>query len=75
MYVCDDVYACVFACFRTPMIAGGLFSINRQRFIETGTYDTDMDIWGGENFGKGWSDSAFWTSWVMASNLNPDSTP
>ena len=37
---------------RTPMIAGGLFSINRQRFIDTGKYDADMDIWGGENFGK-----------------------
>ena len=39
-------------CYRTPMIAGGLFSINRQRFIETGKYDTEMDIWGGENFGE-----------------------
>ena len=37
---------------RTPMIAGGLFSIDRQRFIYTGKYDTDMDIWGGENFGE-----------------------
>ena len=33
------------------MIAGGLFSISRERFIEVGKYDTDMDIWGGENFG------------------------
>ena len=39
-------------CVRTPMIAGGLFSINRQRFIYTGKYDANMDIWGGENFGK-----------------------
>ena len=38
--------------FRTPMIAGGLFSIRRQWFIDSGKYDTDMDIWGGENFGK-----------------------
>jgi polypeptide N-acetylgalactosaminyltransferase len=35
---------------KTPMIAGGLFSINRLRFISTGKYDPDMDIWGGENF-------------------------
>ena len=36
---------------RTPMIAGGLFSISRQFFFETGAYDLGMDIWGGENFG------------------------
>ena len=52
--LCACVCVCVFVC-RTPMIAGGLFSINRERFIETGKYDVDMDIWGGENFGKGWS--------------------
>ena len=52
MCVCVYICVCAYVCFRTPMIAGGLFSINRQRFIDTGTYDTDMDIWGGENFGK-----------------------
>ncbi|NIG58055.1 polypeptide N-acetylgalactosaminyltransferase [Pontoporia blainvillei] len=34
---------------RTPTMAGSLFSIDRDYFQETGTYDAGMDIWGGEN--------------------------
>ncbi|XP_074640534.1 polypeptide N-acetylgalactosaminyltransferase 2-like isoform X2 [Tubulanus polymorphus] len=34
---------------KTPMIAGGLFSINKKRFDLIGKYDMMMDIWGGEN--------------------------
>lgn len=33
----------------TPMIAGGLFVIEREYFHKLGAYDTHMDIWGGEN--------------------------
>lgn len=34
---------------RTPTMAGGLFSMDKQYFKLLGEYDPGMDIWGGEN--------------------------
>nr|CAB3248262.1 polypeptide N-acetylgalactosaminyltransferase-like 6 [Phallusia mammillata] len=36
--------------FEDPVMAGGLFAVNRLYFLEIGQYDPGLEIWGGEQY-------------------------
>ncbi|XP_006825773.1 N-acetylgalactosaminyltransferase 7-like [Saccoglossus kowalevskii] len=36
--------------YRSPVMAGGLFAMDKEYFFEMGAYDPGLQIWGGENY-------------------------
>lgn len=54
---------------RSPTMAGGLFSIDKDFFYEIGSYDEGMDIWGGENLEMSFRVSVWVEVWICSFSI------